>query len=323
MTLRTSTEERLAIYPDRLDFVLGSFVRIAWASAVAERAWSSRFSRVRAAITHVEWMSVIRKLRPCALLQLRGQDIETCAGLWVTQGLAWRALSESSPRIGAWWLDASLSRDTAAQAVVVGSEPDTAAFERAWEVGDHESMGTLLGYPSCCRLFFEEVCIAHRCIDTVWAMSEREQRMDDRASARFVDGSIASNILLQSLGIRAVPHAPCGFGCRETALLAEKLSGVAATIGYEEEYRWLPSILSWPAEWSALHGIAEIRTPILKLCTPTDATAGEYLVRWNGSAPPSEAAKGIGFPYRTAAQPHVPALVNLTPKTYADPPDKR
>ncbi len=312
MTPRTSTEERVAIYADRLGFVLNSFVRIAWASDMAERTWSSRFSRVRAAVADVEWMSVARKLRPCALLRIRSQDVETRSGAWSTQGLTWKTLSESGPYIGAWWLDASLPRGTAAQAVVVGSEPDTAAFERAWRTGDHDSMGTLLGYPPCCRLFFEEVCIAHRCIDTVWAMSDGEPRMDGRVFGRSVDGPIASNILLQSLGIRAVPHAPCGFGCRETALLAEKLHGVAAAINYEEEYRFLSSILSWPAEWSALHGIAEIRTPILKLCTPTDATAGEYVVCWKGTGLPAEAAKGLGFPYRTTAQASAPVLLNLT-----------
>jgi hypothetical protein len=93
---------------------------------------------------------------------------------------------------------------------------------------------------------------------------------------RIADGPMASNILLQSLGIRAAPHSPCSFDCRETVRLAEDLAAVAAASGYGEEYGWLSSILSWPVEWSALHGIAEIRTPIVKLCTPTDATAHEY-----------------------------------------------
>jgi hypothetical protein len=311
MKPRTSTE-RVAIYPDRLGFVLNSFVRVAWVSALAKSTWSSRFSCVREAVAHVEWMSVARKLRPCALFRIRRQDVEIRSGAWSTQRLAWRTLSDSSPCIGAWWLDASLARGAATKVVVVGSEPDTAAFERAWGKGDHQTMGALLGYPACCQLFFQEVCIAHRCIDTMWAMSEGEPHIDGREFGRSVNGPIASNILLQSLGIRAVPHAPCSFNCRETALVAEKLHGVASTIGFLEEYRFLYSILSWPAEWSALHGIAEIRTPILKLCTPTDATAGEYVVRWNGTGLPAEAAKGLSFPYRTSARSRAPVLVSLT-----------
>jgi len=85
------------------------------------------------------------------------------------------------------------------------------------------------------------------------------------------------------------------------------MHGVAVALGYEEEYDWLSNILSWPAEWSAMHGIAELKTPILKLCTPTDATSGKYVILWKGSTMPKEAAKGLGFPYllprRSAATP--------------------
>jgi hypothetical protein len=302
MNREEHTGESLAIYPDRLTFMLKSFVRIAWASKLAEDTWSSRFSRVRDAVLGTEWMSVVRKARPCALFQLRSQDIEMYSTIWAAQGLESKTLTDAIPRIGAWWLDATLSRRTVSHAVVVGSGRENAAFERAWEVGDRESIGELLGYPACCRRFFGHVCVTQRCIDTVWAMSGPEPRFNGgtdglTVSGRIVDGPVASNIMLQSLGIRAIPHCPCSFGCSRTAQLATDMADVATAIGYQEEYRWLSSILSWPAEWSALHGIAEIRTPVVKICTPTDSTAGKYIVRWTGSAPPREGARGIGFPY--------------------------
>lgn len=305
----TPAGELPAIYPDRLNFVLRGFVRKAWASAAAERTWSSRFARVRAAVSRVEWMSVVRGLRPCALFQLCSHEIESCASLWAAEGLAWKRLSESSPRIGAWWLDADLPRSSVSCPVVVGREQENSNFEQAWNAGDHDRIGELLGYPPCCRSFFEEVALAQSCVDTVWAMSAQELHIQDRVSGRLADGPVASNILLQSLGVRAIPHCPCSFRCRETARLAEDLNGVAAAIGNEEEYGWLACILSWPAEWSALHGIAEIRTPVLKVCTPTDATASEYVVRWKGTALPTEAARGLNFPYRVPGQP--PAIVRL------------
>jgi hypothetical protein len=301
--------ESLNIYPDRLKFVLKGFVRKAWSSAAAERSWSSRFLRVRAAVRRVEWMSVVRGLRGCALLQVPSHELESFAKLWAAHGLAWRRLNESSPRIGAWWLDADLPFSSEACPMVVGREPENAAFEAAWEVGNHERIGELLGYPPCCRSFFEEVAIAQRCVDTVWAMSSSEQHMQHRASGRLADGPAASNILLQSLGIRAIAHCPCSFRCRDTLQLAEALNSVAAEVGHEEEYGWLACILSWPAEWSALHGIAEIRTPVLKICIPTDATASEYVVRWKGSSLPAEAARGLDFPYKVSG--HSPAVIHL------------
>jgi hypothetical protein len=299
----TPAGEFLAIYPDRLNFVLRGFVRKAWASAAAERTWSSRFARIRAAVGRVEWMSVVRGLRPCALLQLPIHQIESCASLWAAEGLAWKRLGESSPRIGAWWLDADLRRNSASCRIVLGRKRENSDFEQAWNASDHNRIGELLGYPPCCRSFFEQVAQAQSCVDTVWPMSAHEPHIQDRVLGRLADGPPASNILLQSLGVRAIPHCPCSFGCRETARLAEDLQEVAAAQGNMEEYGWLTSILSWPMEWSALHGIAEIRTPVLKICIPTDATASEYVVRWKGAALPAEAARGLNFPYRTSAHP--------------------
>jgi hypothetical protein len=66
---------------------------------------------------------------------------------------------------------------------------------------------------------------------------------------------------------------------------------------------WLLEILSWPVEWSALHGIAEIKTPVLKVCTRTDATPSKYVVRRQGDAYPEEGAKGLTFAYRLPRRP--------------------
>jgi SAM-dependent methyltransferase len=66
---------------------------------------------------------------------------------------------------------------------------------------------------------------------------------------------------------------------------------------------WLLEILSWPVEWSALHGIAEIKTPVLKVCTRTDATPSKYVIRRQGEAYPAEGAQGLTFAYRMARRP--------------------
>jgi hypothetical protein len=68
-------------------------------------------------------------------------------------------------------------------------------------------------------------------------------------------------------------------------------------MGAGEELAWQDEIFAWPVEWSALHGIAEIKTPILKVSASTDATAGKYVVRWHGSRYPKEGANGLGFPF--------------------------
>ena len=41
-------------------------------------------------------------------------------------------------------------------------------------------------------------------------------------------------------------------------------------------------VLSWPIEWSALHGIAELKTPILRASVTTDVTHYKYMVFYPG-----------------------------------------
>ena len=298
MKTRTSVEECPGIYVDRLNFVLKNFVRIAWTSAAAEAAWSPKFSRVRAAVIRCEWMSVVFKLRRCAQFEFHDQDIERYSPEWVARGLNWKFLCDRNPRTGTWWLNASLRRRQPSRVVVLGNDLDISDFERAWEDQHNASIGRLLGYPRCCRSFFEEGAVSHRCVDTFLAMSNCNEHLNVGERTRSVDGPAVSNILLQSLGIRAVPHSPCSFGCHGTTLLAHDLRLLASQIGVKTEYEWLSGILSWPAEWSGLHGIAEIKTPVVKICTPTDATGSRYTVRWNGPLMPEEGARGLVFPFK-------------------------
>ena len=115
-------------------------------------------------------------------------------------------------------------------------------------------------------------------------------------------GAQLANILWRWLGVRAVPHLPCRFDCGETIQFAERLLLVAERAGFTDEVNWIREILSWPVEWSALHGIAEVKTPILRLSTRTDATASKYVIRWTGTSYPQDGATGLRFPYRGPAR---------------------
>jgi SAM-dependent methyltransferase len=61
---------------------------------------------------------------------------------------------------------------------------------------------------------------------------------------------------------------------------------------------WMLEILSWPVEWTALHGIAEIKTPLMRVSTQTDATPDKYVVQRLSQAYPQEGALGAAFPFK-------------------------
>ena len=63
-------------------------------------------------------------------------------------------------------------------------------------------------------------------------------------------------------------------------------------------------MFQWPVEWSALHGIAEIRTPILKMARNTDMMESKRVLRRPGSAFPEEGARGDSFALKPSTRPH-------------------
>jgi hypothetical protein len=181
--------------------------------------------------------------------------------------------------------------------VAAGRSEEVRVFADAWNNSDDEEIGRLLGYPACCRAFFKGLWKSEKLRDTTWRMASLSAPDASTHSIDICNVSYA-NILWRWLGVRAVPHLPCSFACKASHNLGEELVQLGRTIGYANAMSWLADILSWPVEWSALHGIAEIRTPILKVCTMTDATANKLTVRYIGQAYPSEGAVGRVFPYR-------------------------
>jgi Methyltransferase domain len=180
----------------------------------------------------------------------------------------------------------------------VGRLDDVTEFSEAWRASDDAAIGELLGYPPCCRDFFRRVWVQQRLVDTTWAMARNRLTPANGTHVLEVSGPPPANILWRWASVRAVPHLPCAFDCTATVDLGKQLLGVGVEGGYADEMGWIEEILSWPVEWSALHGIAEVKTPILKVVTRTDATASRYVVRRAGTGWPREGSTGLTFPFQ-------------------------
>ena len=164
----------------------------------------------------------------------------------------------------------------------VGPEAEQLAI--ALRLGDDRAVGRLLGFPECCVNFFMRT----------WAQGTRDTTWQMLGMAK---GPIEANILGRWLGMRWVTHLPCSFQCEETVAIGQKMRALvpsthAATID---------EVLSWPVEWSALHGAAEIKYPVCKIVTGTGYTATKLIVRREGTRYPAEGVRGLVFPYRQTA----------------------
>lgn len=170
---------------------------------------------------------------------------------------------------------------THGRCVAAGSAAARDAFVSAWRERDDREVGRLLGFPACCTAFFDDIWNARGLRDTTLAMTG-------------VPGPKSCNILGRWLGVRRVFHLPCGWACHETVQLGADYEALWPP----DVLAWMDEILSWPALYSALHGVAIVTWPVMKVVTNTDYTAAERSVRFEGRRYPDEAPSGIAFPFR-------------------------
>lgn len=320
---------------ERLGFLLPDFVRVSWASDVARGVWEGRIQRILHAWQEIEWRAVAAGVRSCGITTVAPEHLAARAALFAEHGLVLLPLEierlashEGAPGGGAG-ADATGAAGAAAAlrlgepAIVrgaVGTPEAIAFFAAAWEAGDNDRLSDLMGVPSCCREFLLRLATEEGMVDATWpwaagalpataATAATAGAADPAPAARreadliSLDLPPEANLLWRWAGVRAMPHQPCRADCPASLDLARRCLEIGRAAGFEEEVGWMLDILSWPAEWSALHGVAEIKTPVLRVSTRTDATARKYAVRWLGEAYPAEGAQGLRFPYQGPSKP--------------------
>jgi hypothetical protein len=299
--------------PPRLPFALPDFTRVSWVNDTVHDTWGPRLARVNRAWSELEWASTATGLRRCALLWRSPSDRDAHVEQWRKCRLSALSLSNAHqpPTTGDHGVQENAqenrtnipdpSRNSAGQNLtitVVGRQlDDLHAFQHAWHSHDHDVIGSLLGYPDCCRLMFGAFW-STGATDPTWPMACATEHAQRNGLTVTVGGQDNANILWRWLGIRTVAHLPCSFTCPQTAQIGERNLELGHNAGLVQEIAWLRELLSWPVEYSALHGIAEIKTPILRVATRTDATAEKYIVRRDGTGFPEDGAHGLRFPYR-------------------------
>lgn len=308
---------------DRLHFSIPPFVRQQWASERSREHWQPQIVAARKAYQRVEIASIVEGVRRAARKTVSPARLETMATEIAPFGLTITPIAKVIQNRGGYRarLEHAKANEAYDLSCVIAREEDGKIFLEASRAHNDDVVGELLGIPPCCRTFFSQVWHRQKMIDSTWPMAV--------ASSAVVDNSIIvsaepeTNVLLRWLGIRLVPHLPCSFHCRESIRLARRLAEVAMRDGQGAGVTSAWEMLSWPMEWSSLHGIAEIRTPVFKIAVDTDATARHHLVQLRGTKYPEGAERGLRFPYlETKAQNNDAkvehALVQLREVKFAD-----
>jgi len=264
---------------------LPDFSRAQWVSAKARYVWESRIAAIGKQFEAAERASVGR-IRAAALQNISPEQFPAMAqraakvGLVATpighqgycDGYAASAIEHKGS--GPWEYRVALTMPGSAK-----------RFLEAWQKNDDEAIGRLLGYPPCCCDFFLKTWGAGS-VDPTWEMADRG------------DGPIEANILLRWLGVRYVPHLPCGFRCDATLTIGEKIRAEIP----KRERGWMDSLLSMPMLWTSLNGIGEVVTPIVTLNFRSDMGHEILEIHRKGSSYPEAGAHGLRFPYRPAGR---------------------
>lgn len=285
----------------RLPFLLADFTRIIWHSAEAKEVWAPRISRINVVWPEVERQAVVEGFRDSCLTFVDPQHLAEVS-LWAAvrglvvlplaiNGVASQYSSTSSPVVSGGPF----------QYRIVLTRPELAArWAQVWKEMDNSAVGELLGYPICCQDFFERVWVEEKGVDTTWEMAVNTTSAVEIERGLKIPAVVSPcqcNIMLRWLGVRLVPHLPCSFECLETVEAADEFASLIDKID-PQVLDWIYEMLEWPIEWSALHGIAEVRTPVLTVSTRTNATGKKLVVQRDGTRYPDEGAQGLRFPFR-------------------------
>jgi hypothetical protein len=285
---------------DRLNFSLPPFVRQQWASELSRERWQPRINAARKAYQSLEIASVAGGVRRAARRIIPPARLESVANEIAPLGLTVTPIANVVPNRAGYRarLEYAKANEPFDVSCVIARNDDSRAFLEASRAHDDDTIGELLGIPACCRAFFSEVWHRQRMIDTTWPMALASSTVQDiMDNSIIISAEPETNVMLRWLGIRLVPHLPCSFQCRESIRLARRLAEVAIREGHGAGVAGAWEILSWPMEWSALHGIAEVRTPIFKIAVDTDATGRHYRVQLRATRYPEDAERGLRFPY--------------------------
>lgn len=292
----------------RLPFVLADWTRLIWVSEVAKAVWQQRIHNINEAWSRIERWAVVEGARHSCLTFFEPHYLPEATHWATSHGLVLLPMARvgiadqysATPKAvedgSRWQYRAVLTRHEFAQEWLAAWR-DTGEGGR-YKGTNNRAIGGLLGYPECCIDFFEREWVEQSSVDTTWAMAQGTASAVAKGSTIAVSGPPEANILLRWLGVRLVAHLPCSFACEGTVRMASAMAEVGRQRQFGEWVDWIYQMLEWPVEWSALHGIAEVRTPVVTISTRTNATADKIVVQRAGSVYPEEGANGLHFPYR-------------------------
>ncbi len=116
---------------------------------------------------------------------------------------------------------------------------------------DHEKIGDLLGYPSCCSHFFNENFKDNK--DPIFNVASASDTEGKNFCYNIKNTPKENAIHLKYFGFRVIPWIPCSYYCTESQKYAKEWINLMYEIDHDTTEKLL-GILSTPGEFSLVNG---------------------------------------------------------------------
>jgi len=248
------------------------FTKTNWKTASSRDLWRDVLRRAAQAKHVAEWKSVIsdKTDRKAAVIHVNNSNRERWLERISNTDLVFREIRYSKPYDGFSHKfyptdQQDLERITYS---VVAQNPDIAdKFKEAeLEMQGHErhsTVGEFLGFPECCRNFFNDAWINQGKTDPMYETScntdSAEAIDEDNEDVILKEPSPFSNIMWRYFGWSFVTHIPCSWDCEKTVEVGKARKEIMEENGYEEAANQLEEWLNLPFVWTGYHRLAHIR----------------------------------------------------------------
>lgn len=257
---------------DLLNYTIPPFKTIAWVSDQAKKIWKSRFNQISEAVLKTSIQALSQKAWDVQYLVLEGRFYFYLIEL----------TSPLEMDVNFKFIGDKNSKGSTFQEVLLRNrgQAEKVQSDYCWQCSESWSLEN------------------RNRKELVWesALNTVTHTLEDNVIT--LPSSSDTSVFWQRFLVTVGPQHRCNLQCEIQQKLQRELIAYMLEYGFEAESYWLREIYSWPIEWSAKHGICELRTPIVKLAYDTDATAKTYTIQVEGETYPEEGATGKRFPYR-------------------------
>lgn len=261
------------------------FTRVIYNSPKAQEIWEPKIKRASSIHNEAEFEMVRMGYRRAATLHISPYDYEKSIEKIIRNGLAWLPIQRTKNYNGfshKHFPTDPEDPDSSVYGVLAKTIEDAEMFRNAsrGQATDHNIIGELLGFPQCCRDFFDTVWMAGY-IDPIWQAAEKTEGAEKLSDTHIILKKIYPEAMqaFRYIGPRITSHLSCSFTCEESKKEGQKWIECMEKFD-AEGLQAMMNILTLPFKWSVKWGVAIISTPHFRIITNSMAAKKEYIIEY-------------------------------------------